>query len=228
MGFTEQTIRFPRRLQAVSASGHGRDQKLNDECHTSTAPGGPGVRDEADLGAEPQADEGGQLVVELLESIKQRLDDLEQRRAQSLHEMQQLAMELAVAMTGHLIQARIEEGDTGLEHLAQQAIERLLPHGPVKVALHPSDLQLLAERHAELVAELQAEGHSTFVADKSVPRGGCRADAGEVGVWSTLEQRLSHLREELIQGIDYAQTERRQAEGSGAGLRRFPDRRETA
>lgn len=164
----------------------------------------------------------------LLKSIADALAESELRRSQSLGEMQQVAIELAIAAASQLVHHAIERGDFGIEQLVREAVTRTgLDSAPV-MFLHPLDLDLLRQRLAGGPAPWP-EGKVEFKADAAVSRGGCRVESvdGRMLV-SDISSRLSEIRRHWMEELDDAQIERRGTAGEGRGLRRFPDRRETA
>ncbi|WP_437226273.1 FliH/SctL family protein [Planctomicrobium sp. SH661] len=164
----------------------------------------------------------------LLESIAASLDVLDQRRQQSLGELQQVALELAISVASHLVFEAISQDQFGVEKLVEQAISAMgIDSAPV-VSLHPKDLELLQRRLAQQPAPWRADQVS-LRADPGVARGGCRVenDAGRMQV-SDISLRLSEIRRHWMEELDDTQIERRRSQVEGQSLRRFPDRRETA
>ena len=165
-------------------------------------------------------------VEELLLEIVEGIHELEARRSRSLVELQQVAVELAVAVASHVIREKLEAGEMGVDRLVRDAISRLSPDDPMRIHVNPLDE---AELAGALKDQLDAGTRSTvIVADPDVPRGGCQVTAGDFGLLSTLQQRLETIRESLLQGIEHAQTERRKTRAGDGGVRRFPERRQTA
>lgn len=164
----------------------------------------------------------------LLESLNAAVAELEQRRQQSLGELQQLALELSIAVSSHLVFQAIAREDYAVEDLVRQSIERLgLAESPT-VSLHPADLELLHKRVGPTKLPWNAE-QVQLRADPSVARGGCRVESGEGRMFvSDLTSRLSEIRRHWMEELDDAQIERRGAQGQGQSMRRFPDRREIA
>jgi flagellar biosynthesis/type III secretory pathway protein FliH len=166
-------------------------------------------------------------IVELFEELSRSLDDLNRRRRQSLQEMQQVAVELSLLVASHILRERLDKDDFPVDRLVSEAMERLAPHQPIEIRLHPQDLQMMERKLGDQLPSWNKE-HVRFIPDASLSRGSCFADAAECGLLSSLEQRLTDVRHQLLEGLDDAEVERRQT-GSGAdSLRRFPDRREIA
>ncbi|MCA9150274.1 MAG: hypothetical protein KDA92_13280 [Planctomycetales bacterium] len=170
----------------------------------------------------------GEHVKGLLGDIDERLADLEQRRSQSLVELQQLAIELAIAVSMHVTQGVVDLGQFPIELLVKSAIERLEANRSVVIRLHPVDLvqmQSIVQRTAE---SWSLPENVKLVADNSLSPGSCLADGGDFGLLSTWEMQLADVHKCLKEGLQDAQTERRTTAAADREMRRFPDRRETA
>ncbi|WP_075095812.1 FliH/SctL family protein [Planctomyces sp. SH-PL14] len=163
----------------------------------------------------------------LLMGLEETVREFEERRQQSLGELQQLAVELAVAVASHVIAKAVEAEQFDVTGLVQRLIDRLGLEAPLRVSLHPRDLQLFNAQIARDPATWK-DRQLTLIPDPSLPRGSCRGEAPQGSVLSDASLHLAELRRHLLEGLDDAEIERRQAAPTDRGLRRFPDRRETA
>lgn len=163
----------------------------------------------------------------LLSAIEVSVHDAEQMRRQSLEEFQQLAVELAVIIAGELVFRAIDAEQFDVRGLVSAAVSQLGLDAPLTISLNPQDLQLLESQPTD-EPPLWQTGTVAFRADPSLPRGNCRATNGATVLLSEFAPRLEEIRDLLLEGLDDAQIERRQASGIGSTLKRFPDRRETA
>lgn len=165
-----------------------------------------------------------------LEEVMGRLMDLGQtlheQQRQRLQEMQEVAVELAVAIASRLIHENIDRGAFGVDAMIRQVVAQLESEHPVTVYLHPNDLALLHKRLGD--AKLMTANHTEvrLAADATLKRGDCRAETGDVHLLSQLEDHLVEIRKGLLHNLPIAEVERRN--GSISGLKRFPDRRQTA
>ncbi len=165
----------------------------------------------------------------LLESISASIEEVEERRRQSLGEMQHVAIELAVAVASQLVFQALEREQFGVEELVRSAVEKMELDGPMTIALHPTDLALLQKRLAQNSSPAWQAKHVEFKGDAGVARGGCRAESPEGRMLiSEITSRLSEIRRHWMEELDDAQIERRRTSRESPALRRFPDRRETA
>ena len=163
----------------------------------------------------------------VLASMTEAAHNFDSRKRQLLAEMQQVAIELAVAVAGHLVHEKIQASEFPIENVVRQVVEHLGAKQPVKVRLHPDDLALLAQRLGDSPLATSA-ADVELVPDATLSRGDCRAEAGEVSMLSQLDVQLADLRRHLLGSLGHAEIERRKAQTGDRGLRRFPDRRQTA
>jgi len=164
----------------------------------------------------------------LLESLISTMTEMEERRRQSLSELQHIAVELAVAVASQLVSHAIDREQFAVEELVTAMVQKTGLTQPVTVALHPADLKLLEKRLTTMPQSWNRE-RVTLLPDHGVARGGCRAELpdGQMLI-SEVTSRLSEIRRHWMEELDDAQIERRSVAGEGPPLRRFPDRRETA
>lgn len=164
----------------------------------------------------------------LLETIAVALESIQERRQQSLAELQHVALELAVSVASNLVFEAISKDQFAVEQLVLSAIHSIgIDSAPI-VSLNPKDLELLQRRLASEPAPWNAD-QMTLRSDASLGRGSCRVE-NESGrsLVSDISLRLSEIRRHWLEELDDSQIERRGAAGEGASLRRFPDRREIA
>lgn len=163
-----------------------------------------------------------------LASLAEQLQGIEQRRAASLQELQMAAVELAVAVASRVVRECVEAGQWGVEQRVAEVVGRMQSQGPLVVRLHPEELStLLARIDTHRPANWPAE-RLRLEPDPSLPRGACQVDGDEYSGVSRIEWELSELRQILLECAEDAQVERRRDAAGDRGLRRFPDRRQTA
>lgn len=162
----------------------------------------------------------------MLADLQQQFDTLFTARAQNISELHEIAVELAVMVASHVVKQELDAGQLNLKELVRQAIEQLLPATKLVIHLNPEDANDLAAIQADLQTGVLEQ--LDLIQDAAIPRGGCLVANEEHGLFSTLEARLENIRDTLLQGIEYARTERRKTLQVGSTLRRFPDRRKPA
>ncbi len=162
---------------------------------------------------------------ELIQNLHEQLNELESRRKASLIELQRVAIELAVAVAGHILRKEVAAGEYPLETLIREAIDRLNGQQMATVHVHPEDLSLLQSR-----GDVAAKFSNTvrWISDRTLPRGACLVESGDLGLTTNWSQHLEDIHRGLLEGLENAQTERRGSRETPEGMRRFPERRETA
>lgn len=163
---------------------------------------------------------------ESLGTICEAVAEFEQRRRQSLQELQQLAIEIGFAAAERLLRAPVDRSSIEVSSLVDELTQRATPVGEFTVVLSQSDLKILEEAQASQPA-ITPES-IRFVSDPTLSPGSCQLKADGIDVVSILEQELEELKLHVLQELEYAQTERRKPEAENRGVRRYPDRRDTA
>jgi flagellar biosynthesis/type III secretory pathway protein FliH len=165
---------------------------------------------------------------ESFQDVCMAIDQLEQRRRNSLREMQELAIELAVSVAERVTRERIVEGKHAIEKLVAEMVEQFQPDLPLAVKLHPDDLRLLQERLETADGVSTRTTQLTLEPDSTLARGSCRMNTVGFGLSTDVQTQVGMIRQRLLNGMDDAQLERRQTAERDRHLQRFPDRRETA
>ncbi len=155
-----------------------------------------------------------QAIEKALASMRQSVEHLTARYEAMAVEMRHATVELATAIAGRLLFDKLQAGEFPIEEMVRQAMLRLPPAPTVAVYLHPDDLSLLRQRLAEPDdGRRSGEGNRTLgkneprlEADSAVPRGGCRAEAGEIHVLADLASSLAELRAQLLGSATHAQS----------------------
>ncbi len=176
---------------------------------------------------DPEAERESRNIQALLTELVAAVEELEVRRAHSLNELQQLAIDLAITVASAVSETAISREEHGVEALVEQAVKRMGIGEPLVIGVHPKDTQLLKARLSTDGVTWPSEA-VTLVADESLEPGSVRITRDGTGLLSRVQSRLSDIRRHLIEGLDDAQIERRNAPGTDSLLRRFPNRRSSA
>lgn len=165
-----------------------------------------------------------------VESIFEAIGELEDRRRNSIVELRELAVELACAITSHVIDDTLDKGQFPFERLIDQAIAHLGIADPatVTIRLHPEDYNALKDVWNEQSTNNVAPQRPVLVPDSNLGRGSCEATADSRGVVVDLDDQLRQIRHELLRTLDDAKAERRDAEKNHKHVQRYPNRRNTA
>ncbi|MCA9263096.1 MAG: hypothetical protein KDA60_04585 [Planctomycetales bacterium] len=152
----------------------------------------------------PQLDsETTALLREILNAVK----TLNHWQTQMLADLQEVAVEIAVAVAGKLAFTKIKQGEFPIEALVREMTEQFSPNQPLTVKLHPNDVKRwqAVQQEAELnPAEMRA---LKVVADPFLAEGSCRVDGDTYGLASDHAQRVNMVRARLMDGIEHAQAE---------------------
>lgn len=166
------------------------------------------------------------VLSDLMASVQESVQDLEDRRKQNLAELQEAAVELAMAAATQVVGEAIDRDVFAVDRLVADVLGRIAATGPVQVALNPADLKLLKAKRAEGLET--PGGVIEFFEDPALKRGCCRATSGSRAVISDWRTHLAEIRAGLHEELEHAQTERRGPEAAHQRVKRYPDRRETA
>ena len=167
-----------------------------------------------------------QVLAELLIQVQEAVHDLEARRQQNLAELQEAAVELAIAAATRIVGEAIDRDLFAVDQVVADLLGRVAAEGPVRVALNPVDCKLLKAKRAEGLET--PGGVIEFFEDPSLKRGCCRAASGSRAVIADWRTHLAEIRAGLHEELEHAQTDRRGPEAAHQRVKRYPDRRETA
>ena len=221
-------VRLPRLLRSVTLGDPRQPVVAKSQPVESRLPDKAQVDQEK---AAKLAEEEQQTLSQLLDAFRtldEQIGEIEQRRKQSLVEMQQAAIELSVAIASRLLHETIVADELALENIVAEILKPLDSGQAVMLRLHPTDITLLTRRLEGKPPPWQDYNTFQLVGDKTLQRGECRLDSGDIGIVSQIEMQLTEIRQQLLEALDHAQIERRRPQTGDRTLRRFPDRRETA
>lgn len=158
---------------------------------------------ETEIGRELQKDRND--ITRTLVSLTAAVNAVQARQEQQLAEWQRAAVELGVTIATRLIHDKIQAGDYAVETLVRQVAARLNAEGPVTLRLHPADLELL-ERRLGGQPLFAPDAAVRLTADPALGRGDCRAESGEITVFSELGAQLAEVRRELLRSLGHAES----------------------
>ncbi|MEW4490293.1 FliH/SctL family protein [Thalassoglobus sp. JC818] len=173
-------------------------------------------------------DDTNKRTLALLAELSGQLQSMSDRREQLLEELQEVAVELSIAVASSLVFHAIDRDEFEVDKLVASAIGHIAPQLTPIVVLHPQDLAIL-QKSIQSSPETWADRSMELRSDNQLERGSCKLIEPQIGeLVSNIGTRLSEIRRHWLEDLDDTQVERRQAEGKDQRLRRFPDRRETA
>lgn len=147
-----------------------------------------------------------QAVEQVLEQLRKAANQLASGYEAMSEELRQAAIELAIAVAGHVAFEKLQAGEFPIEEMVRQALAHLPAAPSFTVYLHPDDLALLRKRLADRPLLPARETQVRIEADSSLRRGGCRAEAGEIHVLADLADQLTGLRQHLLWSASHAQS----------------------
>ena len=142
--------------------------------------------------------EVGQQTNVLLQNVYEALNELETRRAQSMDELQLVAVEMAVAIAARFL-GESTDGEA-IKAMVDDAVARLGAHDKITIHLHPEDLielQKAAERSPPESAATKPE----FVADTHIARGDCEVTGLDFRYVTRMQLVLDEIRVGLLESL---------------------------
>jgi flagellar biosynthesis/type III secretory pathway protein FliH len=137
-------------------------------------------------------------IAKIVADMTQITNALREKQKKDVGDLKQAALEVGLAVAERLIHEALDRGAFGVEKLVEEAVAKLGSPQEFNLYLHPEDIALLEKRLGG-DRRLFAEGGGVrIVADASVSRGSCRAEAGDVLVASDLKTHLAEVRRHLL------------------------------
>jgi flagellar biosynthesis/type III secretory pathway protein FliH len=97
----------------------------------------------------PPPIDAAKVLCDLMASVQESVQELEDRRKQNLVELQEAAVELAMAAASQVVGEAIDRDAFAVDRMVAEVLGRIAATGPVQVALHPADLKLLKAKRTE-------------------------------------------------------------------------------
>jgi len=165
------------------------------------APQAPSAEEQTKAAQEKQFQQERAAIQAALDSVTAALQEFQEREKLRLTEMQQVAIELAVAIASRLTHAKIHAGDFGIEGLVREVLEQVDRKQPATLYLHPQDMALLEKRAGDEPTLFATSQPVRLAADPALARGNCRAEWGDVSILSAWQQQLPEIHQHLLRGI---------------------------
>lgn len=165
---------------------------------------------------------------QLLNEVGFSIEELQQQHRDTLTELQQASIELAVSAASWIVGAAIDANQFAIDDLVQAMVDRLNTDEPIRVMMNPDDAELLNMLRNSADAKEFAAANVEYVKDTQLKRGEVRAESARLTLMTDMDERLADIRQIWLENLNDTQTERRADDPAGRGLRRFPERRHTA
>lgn len=170
----------------------------------------------------------GPTVEQLLVQIATAMDSIKEQENRVGEEFYRLAAELAVIVAAKLTHDKVEQDQFRIDALIGEMLTEFGSAEPLRIRLHPKDYEVLENRIRTISPPWSAQHEIQFVTDPALPRGSCQVDAESYGLITDLATRIEILRHRILDGMEHARIERRKNATGGAGVQRFPERRQTS
>ncbi|MEQ9408618.1 MAG: FliH/SctL family protein [Fuerstiella sp.] len=165
---------------------------------------------------------------QLLNEVGVAIEELQQQHRNTLTEMQQTTVELAVIAASWIVGAAIDADMFAVDDLVASMIQQLHKAESIRVYLNPDDANLLEHLRHSSDAISFARADVEFIPDAQLSRGIVRAESPRSALVTNMDDRLAEIRRIWMENLNETQTERRADEPAGGKFRRFPERRHTA
>ena len=165
------------------------------------------------------------LLTEMFSDLNHQLDELESRRQQSMSELHQVAVEIALAVAGKLTYSQIQTDQFPIDEMVGQMVSQIQSSEPLIVYLNPQDLELLKTKLAASQPKWNSDDRVQFVAEPGFARGHCEIEAAKYCLFYDTAVQIGEIRQAIRESLHEAEIERRQTGQQNSGLRRFPNRR---
>ena len=162
-----------------------------------------------------------QNLAQAIQSLNARVVELESRRQNSIDEFRMLAAELGVAIGSKLAMREIEEGEAIAASLLNQWLADVDPSQVCTLRLNPKDHQQVTS----MIDQDLDQSRLVLIEDATLSRGDFLIETDEHQFASLIAVKLAEIRHLVLKELSHATVERRRAENSNSGIRRFPDRR---
>ncbi len=163
-------------------------------------------------------------VLETLDTIEMLVQELAAARQQSLGEIQQLTVRLAVKIARAVMLQDLPEDTQRIERLTEMAMGYLSESAEATIRVHPEIHARLEHEHSGVLRRDSLR----FIADDTVAIGDCRVEGDSFTLFAGVDDKLKQIEKKLLEGLSDAQIERRTSGTSDRKLQRFPDRRNLA
>ncbi len=174
----EQTVQIPGQVVAVRVLGDGADP---------------------DADADAQRTMQGRASVEIqrnelrhaVQALRIAAQELDEARSRMVREVEEQLIDLAIDIARKVVMQEIDAGRARIDPIVAEALRHVPPRQEVVVHLNPED-----SAQCEMAQETEDGGAAKnirFVADPSVPRGGCVVETPEGTVNSSPQEHLEGI-----------------------------------
>lgn len=157
-----------------------------------------GIEEGRKLGREESLSEQRQTLASLVETLTLAVETLEASRLKLQSDAQQAVVSLAIAIAERVTKRQGLLDPKVAEANIEDALRLVVHSADVRIALHPSQKDLLAESLPRIKAKWPDLAHIELIADGTLEPGGCRVFSGGGQIDGDLQLQLDRIAQELI------------------------------
>lgn len=157
-----------------------------------------GIEEGRTLGRQEALEQHRAELADLSRTLAETLRQVESARLAMLAEAQRDVVRLALAIARRVTRRRGESDDDVLRANASDAVRLAIARTDLRIAVHPSQLELMRRTLAELQVELPRLRHADIVADETVVPGGCRVHTAGGLIDADLDAQVQRIADELL------------------------------
>ena len=128
------------------------------------------------------------------DQLLKSLDELTKLRSETAQQAEQELVRLALEIARTVIHGEVHNGNEVATQLARVALSRIPNRTPATVHLNPEDLAYVEA----IQDQLQTNHALTFVADRSIGRGGCLIQTEIGDVDATIEHQFDEVQQAIL------------------------------
>ena len=152
------------------------------------------------LGAERE------FVAAALRGLADGLQDVRAAQEKQTAGLQQLAVELAIVISGKLLCKQIDEERFEIEAMVRDMAAQLVDDEPVAVRLNPKDLHLMQRRLGQRLLFPDSAWAPKIVPDAAVERGACIVEGNRGSLATDPAAQLMKVRDDLLERMSHARS----------------------
>lgn len=157
-----------------------------------------GIEEGKALGRQAAVEEHRAALAELSRTLAETLRQVELARESLLAEAHRDVIRLAVAIARRVTRRLGESDDRVLRVVAADAVRLAVSRSDLRIAVHPSQLDLLQQTLAELQVHFPRLRHAEISPDDTVAPGGCRVHSAGGLIDADLDAQVQRIADELL------------------------------
>ena len=140
-----------------------------------------------------QQDEVLRRIGEISNAIRQ----IDEQRSRDIGDLRSLSIQVGIAAAERILGRELDAGRHELEEIVHAAIEEHKPLSPLRVVIHPQDVEATRQRIPT----------ADVVGDESVEKGDCQIEYDEFLLQRSWRDRLEQIKASLLKGDQHVRSE---------------------